>query len=174
MEIINNINIPSWVFLLSIPIVIIVIYRLARSESGGIYILGIIKAWFGNTRKTTHSVVNMKKERIGRFSSKPTAQEIVKEIKKYPPGLRKTASDNYANIKVDWPVRYHTIFGKEENTVVMMKDDSGYPWIFTTVSLHEYPKLRTLHEDTPIRVKGKIQEIDEYEIRIIDSKVILD
>lgn len=93
--------------------------------------------------------------------------DIYAEIKSQPPLMRDEAGQKYIGREVEWLVTFdngweskgqaHLSFGVEPHVISMVKG---------TVSLTEYPWLKSLRADKVVRVRGRISRIDGMAITL--------
>ena len=96
------------------------------------------------------------------------AQEIFAEFKAQPPLMRSQAMEKYLGAEVDWPA---TLADAREQKpgqvhVVCWPEPDGQGLIVGDVSLSNYPHLRQLRVDDPVRMRGRIRKIDTITIEL--------
>ena len=100
-------------------------------------------------------------------------EDIIKEIENAPPFQRDDVAKNYENISVNWDVYFESIFdkGNKEIRLMLGANSFGYPWIYCSVNLEEYPEIKVIKTGKRIWITGKIARVRGHEIYLTGCKL---
>jgi len=99
------------------------------------------------------------------WTNSPTMSEIYDTIGKMPPFQQLKVAEDYRGIKVDWNMKLLGVSpGKDDlvNLILCWDDDDERPgchFANCTVSVNEYPRLKTLQKGSKIRIHGEIETV---------------
>jgi hypothetical protein len=108
-----------------------------------------------------------------------TPKEIMDRVNAAPPFQKDDVKQYYVGLMVDWEGKLYSVkkakMSKFEVYIsVDIKEDSYSFWLCRLeVSSVKYPELKVLHKDHPMRVVGKICEIDNLNIISIEKPALL-
>jgi hypothetical protein len=101
---------------------------------------------------------------------------LVKKMDDQSPYLREAAEDAYIGQRIKQLARYINIdkVEKEDDLFrIMLVSAEGYPWLYGTIKLSEYPWLKTLKKESYVEVDGEIVRLRGHDINLKDVKLRL-
>jgi hypothetical protein len=109
----------------------------------------------------------------------PTAHKILKAIDLLPPFQRAAARQSYFGLKVCWLAKFNSIEpdvstrGSDLHRLfLLLRADFERPaLVICEVSLITYPKLKILHEDHPVWIRGKISRVDDGAVYLSEPEL---
>jgi hypothetical protein len=101
---------------------------------------------------------------------------IFAEIEAHPPLMRAEAANTYVGKDIDWLLTFFSghELGIGRARLTFRIASQGIGMVVGAVSLSDYPWLKSLHADEPVRVRGRIRKIDTMSIELEISELLLD
>lgn len=124
----------------------------------------------------TKSSVGAIKKEVGALIPKHTPYSnpglIFKEINLSKPYMREKVEQSYNGLGIDWNLKFVNIAVDEETGIANLGFmwDIG-EWVHCNVKLNKYAELKTIHEDTRVRVTGTIDYVSLGSIYLKDTKL---
>ena len=100
-----------------------------------------------------------------------TPVEIYAEINSHPPLMQAEVQEQFLGQDIEWPLTFVSgTADKRGGAQLTFRFKPSHPrpfaGIYGEVPLSEYPWLKTLPADTPVRVKGRIRQVNELTIKL--------
>lgn len=99
--------------------------------------------------------------------------EILKSVNMAPPMQRAGVCKNFVGIRVQWDASFYS--GSEESDgkfkVWLKPGDVNLGLIVCEVSAADYPELKVLPEESPIRIIGNILKVEQTYIELTDVRL---
>lgn len=111
------------------------------------------------------------------YSSKPTPQEIIRNIKNHPPFQRDDIIRQYVGLLVRWEISLLNTDSLKNDVVDLTcyyGDTNPYIGISFSASLTQYPRLKITNEGGTLWVSGKVKKIVSYIIYLEDVSLDFD
>lgn len=110
------------------------------------------------------------------YSEKPTPADIFIHLNSLPAFQQNKVKDSYVGLKVCWLVRFATLAELEEWRRKLYKTDPTHLILVrystfivaTTVDIERFPRLKIIHDGTPLRISGTVSEVR------VDGRINLD
>lgn len=103
-----------------------------------------------------------------------TFEDISKAINEAPPFQRQQVAKNFVGIRVEWDAFLKGAYGDKDDMVrLRLTTNKKMPLdtIHCKVPLSQYSELGVLPEGTRIRIQGKIEEADTYDVSLADVRL---
>jgi hypothetical protein len=135
-------------------------------------IIGIWQFYTHNHKKKTENTHGESEQ-----SPTPTAKEIKKQLTSATPYTRKSVSDSYKGILVEWLVELFDINlnSKKDDSpdrISVHSTDGSSMLISFFSSVEKYPFLKILKKGDKFRIKGKIETTETLWIELVDVCII--
>ena len=104
-----------------------------------------------------------------------SSAKIFADIEAQPPLMRDEAAEAYLGQEVDWALTFAS--GSKDNSgnahLSFHISNEVIRGVQGTVSLSEYPWLKSLRADEPVRVRGRIRAISTLSIELEIGELVL-
>jgi hypothetical protein len=98
-----------------------------------------------------------------------TGYELVQKINELAPYLREEAENAYVGQHIKLDVKFRDL-GKvpdsPETVRLYMVSKEGFPWVYGSVRLQDFPWLKTLRQDALVTVEGIITKFHGHDIEL--------
>jgi hypothetical protein len=102
-----------------------------------------------------------------------TMKRIEDDFDSVPPYQQHEKGRYYEGLSIDWNLQYRSTYPQENGMVsVTMKSlDKCFMTCHCSVLLSDYPALKILPSDAPIRIVGKMEKVTHFDIHVIEAKL---
>lgn len=97
----------------------------------------------------------------------PSPEDIVADIAARPPFQQQDAGQQYAGVKVEWLTVFYSARQEPGDKVLLtMSREGSCPCVFCLLPLSDHPEVKTLKQNTRVRIRGEIQSVNENSISL--------
>jgi hypothetical protein len=133
-----------------------------------------IQAEIAEAKEKTPQLTSSALSTPSRQDKESAGYKLVKKMNDQSPYLREAAEDAYIGQRIKQLARYIDIdkVEKEDDLFrIVLVSAEGYPWLYGTIRLSEYPWLKTLKRESYVKVDGEIVSFRSHEIGLKDVKL---